>query len=142
LILISHRGNIKGPNPERENSPSYIMEALHQGFQVEADVWWHREGFVLGHDQPTYPIEFGFLFQSNLWCHAKNTTALIRMVNHHIHCFWHQNDDVVLTSQNYLWTFPGKTIAHERAIAVMPETVKDWDYRQAIGICSDYIGEM
>mgnify|MGYP001440007744 CR=1 FL=1 len=28
MILISHRGNIKGKNPEMENSPKYIKKAL------------------------------------------------------------------------------------------------------------------
>ena len=33
MILIAHRGNINGPNPERENTVSYIQEALDKGYQ-------------------------------------------------------------------------------------------------------------
>ena len=28
MILISHRGNINGPNPEMENNPEYIQKAI------------------------------------------------------------------------------------------------------------------
>ena len=30
MKLISHRGNLKGPNPEQENHPDYIWDALSQ----------------------------------------------------------------------------------------------------------------
>jgi hypothetical protein len=53
MILISHRGNLNGPNPERENHPDYIWEALRAGFEVEIDVWWVEGKFKLGHDEPT-----------------------------------------------------------------------------------------
>jgi hypothetical protein len=139
MIKISHRGNLFGPSPEKENSPHYIIEAL-QNYHVEIDVWFNKS-FFLGHDQPTYPISLEFLKNEKLWCHAKNIAALTEMLRNNIHCFWHQTDDVALTSQNYLWTFPGKPIATHKAIAVMPETVKNWDYSAAIGICSDYIGD-
>ena len=38
MILISHRGNINGPNPEMENNPEYIQKALDLGYDVEVDV--------------------------------------------------------------------------------------------------------
>ena len=40
MILISHRGNLNGPNEDRENSPYYIMEAIDDGYDVEVDLWW------------------------------------------------------------------------------------------------------
>ena len=40
MKLISHRGNLEGPNPERENHPDYIYGALQAGYDVEIDVWW------------------------------------------------------------------------------------------------------
>ena len=43
MILISHRGNLKGINPQRENEPLYIVEALEKGFDVEIDVWWKKK---------------------------------------------------------------------------------------------------
>ena len=38
MIKISHRGNIKGPNMDRENRPSYVDAALQLGYDVEVDV--------------------------------------------------------------------------------------------------------
>ncbi len=58
MKLIAHRGNTQGPNPERENSPEYIEEALNAGYDVEVDVWYDcaTEKFWLGHDEPQYDV--------------------------------------------------------------------------------------
>ena len=57
-----------------------------------------------------------------------------------VHCFWHQSDDVTLTSKNYLWTYPGKQLTF-KSIAVLPEQAdySEIDLRKCTGICSDYI---
>ena len=39
MILIAHRGNIDGPNPELENSLQYIDKAIDSGYNVEVDIW-------------------------------------------------------------------------------------------------------
>ncbi len=139
MILISHRGNLTGPNPEHENSPSYIVMASHN-FNVEIDVWFDN-GFYLGHDKLTYPIDVDFLINPKFWCHAKNLEALAEMLKtNKIHCFWHQQDDVTLTSEQYIWTYPGKKLVGHKSIAVVPENVScEWDISNAHGICSDYI---
>ena len=71
MILISHRGNITRPIPERENDPKYIHEAIVNGFNVEVDVWFIKGKFKLGHDKPTYDFPYQLLeLQSNkLWIH-------------------------------------------------------------------------
>jgi hypothetical protein len=73
MILISHRGNISGPNPERENQPEYIAEALNKGFDVEIDVWFTEGKFMLGHDEPQYEFPFELIDQAfpKLWIHCK-----------------------------------------------------------------------
>ena len=38
MILISHRGNVNGKLPNRENTISYIKEAIAKGFDVEIDI--------------------------------------------------------------------------------------------------------
>lgn len=140
MILIAHRGNIDKPKPQFENSPEYIKQALTKGYEVEIDVWYQERKWFLGHDSPLYPIKISFLKQEKLWCHAKNIQALYEMLKTHIHCFYHQNDDVVLTSQGYMWTYPGHTLT-STSICVMPE----WKENKGIsltdcaGICSDYI---
>ena len=37
MILISHRGNINGPNIDKENKPSYISAAIDKGYDCEVD---------------------------------------------------------------------------------------------------------
>lgn len=38
MLFISHRGNLDGLNPKRENTKDYIQEAIDKGFQVEVDI--------------------------------------------------------------------------------------------------------
>ena len=139
--LISHRGNISGPDPSSENHPDYIREALLAGYECEVDVWYKDNEWWLGHDEPVYDIGKSFLRNDKLWCHAKNLEALNAMLNDNVHCFWHQEDDVTLTSQGYLWTYPGKTLT-SKSICVMPERA---NYDDKIltsnciaGICTDF----
>ena len=139
MILISHRGNIDGKKPELENSPNYIENAIYLGYDVEIDVWYDN-GFWLGHDHPEYLIELIFLKTnaSKLWCHAKNLEAIVKMKKYsELNCFWHQKDDVTLTSQGYIWAYPGKQPIKD-SIAVMPEIYKD-NLDVCKGICSDNI---
>jgi hypothetical protein len=39
MILIAHRGNLNGPNPEHENKPEYLLNAINKGYNVETDLW-------------------------------------------------------------------------------------------------------
>ena len=136
MILISHRGNIDGKKPELENTPNYIQKALDLGYHIEIDVWYDN-GFYLGHDSPQHKVSFDYLINNKFWCHAKNLEAIIEMKKHPIHCFWHQKDDITLTSQGYIWAYPGKQQI-KNSIAVLPEIYND-DISQCIGICSDII---
>ena len=136
MILISHRGNLNGVS-SRENEPEYIRESLVQGFDVEVDVWYVDGKFWLGHDKSQYKVSEGFLEHPNLWCHAKNIQALYIMdKNYHIHCFWHQEDDVTLTSRGFFWTYPGKELT-KKSIAVLPQKIdKTLD---CYGVCTDEV---
>ena len=142
MILISHRGNINGRNESRENSIEYIYEALNLGFDVEIDVWYKDGEWFLGHDGPENYVVLDFLKNDKLWCHAKNIDALNKMLKESIHCFWHQEDNVALTSKGYMWTYPGKQLT-ENSIAVLPELNNDNSLtmlpKKLLGICSDYV---
>ena len=142
MILISHRGNLNGKS-NKENKPGYIHKALWQGFDVEIDVWYVDGEFWLGHDIPHYKIEENFLENPRLWCHAKSIDTLYKMTsNSLIHCFWHQEDDVTLTSRGYLWTYPGKQLT-KKSICVLPEFEDKKSKvilpKNVAGICSDFI---
>ncbi|MDD4931809.1 MAG: hypothetical protein PHG66_06740, partial [Candidatus Colwellbacteria bacterium] len=98
----------------------------------------------LGHDTPQYPIDISFLTNekrnTRLWCHAKNLETLDILLDNGLHCFVHNTDDATLTSQNFVWTYPGKKHV-KNSIAVVPEKVdnKIEGVSNIVGICSDYI---
>ena len=139
MIFIAHRGNLEGQLPERENHPDYLKEAVSDGYDVEVDVWFDNGHIVLGHEAPKYEVNENFLtlFSDRFWCHAKTAGALKRLVELNMNCFFHHQDDVVLTSKHYLWTFPGKELV-EGAIAVLPE-IHDGNVDSCAGICSDFV---
>ncbi len=138
-FLISHRGNVNGPNADKENHPDYIIQALQLGYNVEIDVWYTNNNWYLGHDNPVFEIKFDFLNNDKLWLHAKNGDAFnILLQYNNINVFWHTNEDWILTSKGYIWTYPNKTL-YPKSICVMPEVGYIGDISNCIGICSDYI---
>ena len=142
MIYISHRGNLNGPNTQKENHPDYIKKAWMQGFDVEVDVWYVDNQFCLGHDEPQYEVDWKFLSNPSFWCHAKNIEALSIMLNCNAHCFFHNTDDATLTSKGIIWTYPGKFLTN-KSICVMPENKSfKVDWKKAYGVCSDYIQEL
>ncbi len=142
MKLISHRGNLNGPNKERENHPDYIYEALQAGYDVEIDVWWVDGKFKLGHDGPQYDFPFDLLtnFHTKLWIHCKNMNALsylneLDSSGSKLNYFSHEDDLGVLTSRGYIWS----THLYKRGILVMPEVFNKEPNENTFGICSDYI---
>lgn len=139
MFLISHRGNINGKTTY-ENKPDYIINTMNEGYDVEIDVWYIKNKWLLGHDEPQYEIYFDFLMNSSYWIHCKNIEALSELANMvGINCFFHNIDDAVLTSKNFLWTYPGKQL-YSNSICVLPEITNIVDISACAGICSDFIG--
>ncbi len=144
MKIISHRGNINGPNKELENLQSTIEKALSLGFDVEVDVWHKDNKWWLGHDEPTYETDLSFISKSNLWIHCKNLEALDKLVigNYGLEYFWHEEDTVTLTSSNYIWTYPCKPLVSKKSIAVMPELCDNYPFNlkeaDIFGVCTDY----
>lgn len=150
MYLISHRGNLKGVNEQRENSPTYIEEAISLGFDVEVDIWFMSncslsQGlFWSGHDQPQYVLDNSFIekIKNNTWFHCKNLNALIELENgfDDINYFWHENDKYTLTKSGHIWTYPGEKITHN-SIMLFPEKNKQYEFliNDCAGICSDFI---
>jgi hypothetical protein len=138
LVLIAHRGNIGGKRPELENTPPYLESAIAQGYDVEVDVWFVDGKYYLGHDGPEIETSLEYLNNDSFWCHCKNVEALKELSQAGVHCFFHQTDDVTLTSRGILWTFPRKPLV-EGAVCVMPELGFDGDLSNCGGICSDFV---
>jgi hypothetical protein len=141
MKLISHRGNTNGRFEDQENEPKYIDLALSKGYDVEVDVRYNDNILWLGHDNPKYLVDFKWFLDriTKLWIHCKNPEAIVffQNSNHNFNFFWHQNDDLTLTSNNFIWVYPGKQPIMN-SIAVMPEIYDD-DLSKCFGICSDYI---
>ena len=141
MLLISHRGNINGKSENLENNPEYIDVALSKGYDVEIDLWFYNNTLYLGHDLPTYVIDNEWLNKrkKNLWVHCKNIESVLffKSLDDEFNYFWHQEDDITLTSLNYIWAYPGKQPIKD-SIAVLPE-INDDDVSICYGICSDYL---
>lgn len=103
MIIISHRGNIRGPVPEKENRPSYIDCAIGNGYHVEIDVRSIDGELWLGHDVPQYKINHNWLNKRReyLWLHCKNIEAAVECWAYHSFC--HSNDPFVYTSVGKIW---------------------------------------
>ena len=153
-ILISHRGNINGPNKDRENHPDYINEALKAGYRVEVDIRVVDGKIFLGHDKPQYEVDIKYLVNDMLYLHCKDIATLEYISDY---CdnrsmmskvfqyefpdfFFHDIDEAVLTYYGNIWTYPGKVL-NRRSICVLPElnNLKKEDIKFCYGICSDYI---
>jgi hypothetical protein len=146
MVLISHRGNINGPNPKMENRMSYIESALNQNYDCEIDVWYDN-GFWLGHDKPTHKISYKWIKDlCCLWVHCKNAEALQYFREKDIYptkgsgvnYFWHEEDDYTITSWGFVWVYPEKKLL-TKSICVMPEKGLNGNLKMCYGICSDEI---
>ena len=124
MILIAHRGNLYGPNPEKENKPDTIEEAINHGF-------------YLGHDYPETPITIDFLnkYVNHLWVHCKHLDSLVRLKDS-FNCFYHNRDVYTLTSKGYIWGNINSP-THSQIIQVMPEKSETFSMN-CCGICTDY----
>ena len=143
MRFIAHRGNIKGINKKKENTIDYINAAIDEGFDVEIDVYFYKNKFWLGHDEPEHIIKNLKLIKSNkVWSHAKNIEAAFNLLKiKSSNFFWHQNDDITLTSKNFIWTYPNKKLT-SKSICVLPElqkNIKINELKKIYGICSDKI---
>jgi hypothetical protein len=141
MILISHRGNTNGKFESWENEPTYIDKAMSKGYDVEVDVWYKNSTLWLGHDKPDYGVDFKWFRDrlSKLWVHCKNIEAVLyfKECGYDINFFWHETDTLTLTSNGYIWVYPGKQPI-KNSISVMPEINND-NTIDCLGICSDYI---
>lgn len=140
MILISHRGNIKGPTESVENNPQFLSLLIEQNTHIEIDLWHIDDTLYLGHNEPQYLIQQSYLEYQNFWIHAKNIEALGWLSNTNYNYFWHGRDDFTLTSHKFIWTYPNKSITKQSVIVCQNLTdTHKYLASNAYGICSDYI---
>ena len=143
MIFISHRGNIEGQNPERENSPLYIDEAIDAGYEVEVDVR-EKDGYLfLGHNEAQYRTNLTWLLcrKDKLWLHIKDYNSLAIIDQHDLRYFWHQQDAYTLTSNGYIWSHDFQNLMTHRCIVPLLslDEVKNYDQKDFYAVCSDYV---
>lgn len=136
MILIAHRGNINGPNPDRENRTDYLFEALNKKFQIEIDVWYEDKQWWLGHDEPRWKT--GTTIFEGAWLHAKNKEALERLQGTNLNYFWHDGDDYTITSKGYVWCHKDAVLV-PNSVCLLPENGYKGDITKCYAICSDYV---
>lgn len=140
MLKIAHRGNTNGAS-HKENQPGYLKDAIAKGFDVEFDLWKLKDLLWLGHDGPQYFIDDAFLLETgaNSWIHCKNLDALHYLATTfpQLNYFWHQEDDYTLTSQGYIWTYPGKEVSNHSVIVDLEGKTEYNCY----AICSDYFAK-
>lgn len=103
MKIISHRGNIRGPVPDKENRPSYIDSAIGNGYDVEVDIRSINGELWLGHDEPQYKIDHNWLNKRRhyLWIHCKNVEAAHECWAYHSFC--HTSDPFTYTTTGKIW---------------------------------------
>lgn len=147
MKFIAHRGNLNGPEPDKENSITQIKKCIDLGFDVEIDLRVINEELWLGHDQPNVKVSPEFIHEIKdlLWIHCKNIKALefFKREQNIYNYFWHEKDAYTLTSQLFIWSYPGQKLS-SKCILVMPEwkidlkQISSLKLKNIAGICTDY----
>lgn len=136
MKIISHRGNLNGPDPYVENKPQQIEKVLKLGYDVEIDLWVKDKNFYLGHDNPCYKVDKLWLItrKENLWVHLKNLEAAETEIVKSLNYFWHENDKFTLTSKGIPWCYPGIYIDCGITVVLEDKIITENVY----GVCTDY----
>mgnify|MGYP000075512356 CR=1 FL=1 len=144
MKIISHRGNLKGPEPYTENTPEKIDYVLSLGYDVEIDVWYKDNDFYLGHDTPVTLVPSSFLLNRSdfLWVHCKNIACVNKLRFWDLNYFYHEHDMVTLTSKRYIWSYPGVQEFYSNQICLDFSPQVNYDFYKSkfiAGLCVDYI---
>lgn len=147
MIIISHRGNINGPVPGKENRPSYIDAALGLGYEVEVDLRYIDGEFWLGHDEPQYKINESWmeLRKEKIWYHCKDIYSALELTKkeNKFKFFCHSQDEFVITSRNKLWVHDLTKTINECCIIPLLGVSEIYNYNNNIpyAVCSDYVND-
>jgi len=142
MKIISHRGNIAGSVPDKENRPSYIDVAIRLGYSVEVDVRAHYGALYLGHDESQYPISKTWAQDRAewLWFHCKNLDAVREMQNIGLKFFCHKADPYVMTSNDFIWVDDINLELNDKCIIplISNDVPFNPNWEKAYAICTDY----
>jgi hypothetical protein len=145
MNIISHRGNINGPLPEKENRPSYIDCAIQLGYEVEVDIRYINNEFWLGHDKPQFKVEISWMKirKNDIWYHCKDKLSSIKLLelNDGYKFFCHKSDDYVLTSTGHIWVHDIDSEINDKCIIPLISEYDILNYKDLnpAFICTDFV---
>lgn len=145
MIFISHRGNLTGPEPEKENRIEFIQAAIDAGYDVEIDVRLLAAAFYLGHDGPEYPVELEWLLdkKDHLWIHTKDFNSMDGLISLDLRVFYHQFEKhTVIGNTRNIWSHDIEEASGKSIIPLisMDDIIKNNGIEMKFhGVCSDYI---
>lgn len=148
MITISHRGNLNGPIPDKENRPSYIDCAIQLGYDIEVDIRYINDEFWLGHDEPQYKIELTWmkLRKEKIWYHCKDLNSTIKLLelDEGFKFFCHSYDDFVLTSTGHVWVHDlSKKINNKCVIPLLSiGEIDAYILADEFAVCTDYVNHL
>lgn len=156
MLLISHRGNVDGVTPSKENTIPYMQEALNREFYVEVDIYEHAGELYFGHEYggSGQRVDWSFLKHNagKLLIHCKDSKTLLTLRHYDfLAIFYQDHDDYAIASNDWI-------IAHSKqggmvydkkdrnlsgTIIMLPEKnglgKKFLEELGCFGICSDII---
>lgn len=141
MILIAHRGNFNGPNKYRENTISYIEEAIYKGYDAEIDVRAKKNKIYIGHDQPIDLVTDSWLkkFKNKLWIHCKDPASFDYFNNlKQYNYFWHEDDAFTITSKGFVLSHVKNSINKLSGKFIKIQLEKKKINGNFVGILSDY----
>jgi len=144
MILISHRGNVDGITQDRENTLSYIEEAIQLGYDVEIDLRVKDGKTFLGHDTPDHPVSLEWLEERKhkLWIHTKDVQALVFCKENNLKYFFHEKEEQTLISNGLIWTHDLDNVTRYSVIPIISDklNLKDFSkFKNCYAICSDFV---
>jgi hypothetical protein len=161
IEIISHRGNLEGPEPTFENKMETFQKAMDLGYSLELDIWHKDDGLYLGHDGPDTKTSFeellkltiGYPYQ-NVYVHCKTLETLQECVKEIplglFSCFvpfFHDVDDCIMLMNGVVWIHPHATKKSlhrpSHSILVCPDPIKnnyidELPWNEYAGVCTDF----
>lgn len=142
MKIISHRGNLNGPNLLLENSLDYIQNAIDLEFIVEVDLRFSNNNLYFGHDFAQYPVSVKWILDRKdlLLVHVKDSIALEYIIDMKIdiNFFVHQNDDFTMISNGYIWTHNINCLNKKSIVPLINIVDKKYLTYNYYGICTDF----
>lgn len=147
MKIISHRGNLRGIIPDKENRPSYIDCAIQLGYEVEVDIRYIDNEFWLGHDETQYKIERSWmnLRKDSIWYHCKDLNSAIELSkSKKFKFFCHTQDNYILTSTGHLWVHDLSELVDETCIIPLLDLncIKKYKHLKPFAVCTDHVYDL